>query len=121
MPDINKMIDDPAVSDPALKDNKLDLEGWSHENGEVAAQAEGIVMTEDHWKVVEFLRDYYLQHGGTTTGQDVAEALDAAFESSGGSAYLHRLFPKGPVAQGCRIGGVPMPAYTEDKSFGSAM
>lgn len=29
MPDINKMINDPAVSNPALKDNKIDLEGWS--------------------------------------------------------------------------------------------
>lgn len=46
MPDINKMINDPAVSDPALKDNKLDLENWSRKNGELAAKTEGIALTE---------------------------------------------------------------------------
>jgi TusE/DsrC/DsvC family sulfur relay protein len=121
MPDINKMINDPAVSDPAIMDNQLDLEDWSRQQGESAAREEGIVMTEEHWQVVDFLRDYYLRHGNSSNGREVAEALDAAFESRGGGAYLHGLFPKGPVAQGCRIGGVPMPSYTEDASFGSAM
>lgn len=59
MPDINKMINDPAISDPERKDHMLDLEGWSRGDGEQAAHAEGIDMTEDHWQVVEFLRDYY--------------------------------------------------------------
>lgn len=121
MPDINKMINDPSVADPALKDNKLDLEGWSREQGEKAAHAEGIAMTEAHWQVVEFLRDHYLRNGQSASGRELAEALDAAFESNGGGIYLHSLFPKGPVAQGCRIGGVPMPPYTEDAHFGSAM
>lgn len=121
MPDINKMINDPSVADPALKDNKLDLEGWSREQGETAALAEGIAMTDAHWQVVEFLRDHYLRNGLAASGRELAEALDAAFESKGGGIYLHSLFPKGPVAQGCRIGGVPMPPYTEDEHFGSAM
>jgi tRNA 2-thiouridine synthesizing protein E len=81
MPDINKMINDPAVADPALEDNKLDLEGWSREQGEKAAHAEGIVMTEAHWQVVEFLRDHYLRNGQAASGRELAEALDAAFES----------------------------------------
>lgn len=121
MPDINKMINDPEVTDPELKDNKIDLEGWSREKGEKIAREEGIAMTETHWQVVDFLRDYYLHHGKTSNGREVAKALAEAFESKGGEVYLHRLFPKGPVAQGCRIGAVPMPLYTEDDSFGSAM
>lgn len=121
MPDINKMINDPAVWDPDVKDHELDLEGWSREQGEQAARAEGIAMTDAHWQVVEFLRDYYLKHGRASSGREVAEALEAAFESSGGGAYLHSLFPRGPVAQGCRIGSVPMPPFTQDNSFGSAM
>lgn len=121
MPDINKMINDPEVSDPAAKDHKLDLEGWSREQGKQIAEEEGIDMTAVHWQVVEFLREYYLRRGKTASGREMAEALDAAFESSGGGAYLHGLFTKGPVAQGCRIGGVPVPPYTESDSFGSSM
>jgi tRNA 2-thiouridine synthesizing protein E len=121
MPDINKMINDPAVADPALADNKLDLEGWSRTQGEKTAQAEGIVMTDAHWQVVDFLREHYLRNGQAESGRALAEVLEAAFESRGGGPYLHTLFPKGPVAQGCRIGGVPMPPYTEDEHFGSAM
>jgi tRNA 2-thiouridine synthesizing protein E len=121
MPDINKMINDPAVSDPDVEDHKLDLEDWNREIGEQVARAEGIVMTDAHWKVVEFLRDHYLRHGKAASGRALGDTLEAAFESNGGGAYLHGLFPRGPVAQGCRIGRVPMPPYTEDEHFGSAM
>lgn len=121
MPDINKMISDPAISDPELKDHKLDLEGWSRDEGEKTARVEGVTMTDEHWQVVDFLRDYYLQHGRVSSGREMAEALEKAFESRGGGRYLHSLYPKGPVAQGCRIGGVPVPPYTESDSFGSAM
>ncbi len=121
MPDINKMINDPAIADPALKDHKLDLERWSRADGEKTAHTEGIDMTVEHWQVVEFLRDYHLKHGRVSSGREMADALEASFESKGGGPYLHTLFPKGPVAQGCRIGGVPVPPYTENDSFGSAM
>lgn len=121
MPDINKMINDTTVSDPERKDHKLDLEDWDRSRGEALAQTEGIRMTDEHWAVVDFLRDFYLRNGPEASGREVATALEDAFEPQGGGPYLHTLFPRGPVAQGCRIGGVPMPAYTESDSFGSAM
>ena len=121
MPDINKMINDTTVSDPERKDRKIDLEGWDRSEGEALAQVEGIRMTDAHWAVVEFLRDFYIQNGPSSSGRELATALEAAFESQGGGPYLHTLFPKGPVAQGCRIGGIPVPPYTESESFGSAM
>jgi tRNA 2-thiouridine synthesizing protein E len=33
--------------------------------------------------------------------------------------HLYMLFPGGPVAQGCRVAGLPVPAGAVDRGFGS--
>lgn len=113
------MIPDPA--DPTERNLPQEIADWSRETGERTAAEEGVDMTDTHWAVVDFLRDYYPKHGSTPSGPDVAEALDKAFAEQGGSASLHQLFPKGPVAQGSRIAGLPVPTGSVDESFGSAM
>ena len=54
-------------------------------------------------------------------GREWAELLDKTFVAQGGTASLLKHFPRGPVAQASRIGGLPVPPYTEDPSFGSTM
>lgn len=112
---------DPVTEDPIVEDHKADLEDWTRQIGEAAARAEGITMTPEHWQVVDFVREYYLQHGKVSAGRELAEALNEAFAAQGGSAYLLKQFPLGPVAQASRIAGLPVPPYTEDPSFGSTM
>ncbi len=121
MPDINKQTRNPDVTSPETIDQQHDLAGWNREIGEQVAAEEGVTMTDAHWEVVDFLRKHYLEHGPASSGRELAEALDEAFAEQGGSRYLHELFVKGPVAQGSRIGGLSVPPYTEDESFGSAM
>jgi tRNA 2-thiouridine synthesizing protein E len=121
MLDINKMVGDPATKQPEVLARKLEMEQWTRAQGEAIAAAEGIAMGEVHWQVVDFLRDYYLRCGQATSGRLLARILDEEFAARGGTAYLLTLFPKGPVAQASRIGGLPVPPYTEDRSFGSAM
>lgn len=121
MPDILKFIRDPDDSTAEKKDRKLELREWNRDIAVNVAALEGIVLTDAHWKVIEFLRGHYLEHGPAASGRELASLLDTAFADSGGSRYLRRLFPNGPVAQGCRIGGLPLPPYTEDASFGSSM
>jgi tRNA 2-thiouridine synthesizing protein E len=53
--------------------------------------------------------------------RELHDALDERFHASGGMKYLYRLFPRGPVAQGCRIAGLHSPANVVDRSFGSGM
>jgi len=48
-------------------------------------------------------------------------ALEERFAAEGGRKYLLELFPKGPVAQGCELAGLPVPAYASDGSFGAVM
>jgi tRNA 2-thiouridine synthesizing protein E len=121
MSDIRQVVTDPHASTPRKEDRMIELRGWDKEKASHAANQEGIEMDEKHWEVIAFLRNYYLDHGRANSGRELAEALDEAFAEQGGNRYLYGLFPEGPVAQGSRIAGTPIPPYTEDKSFGSAM
>ena len=51
--------------------------------------------------------------------RELHDALDEKFHRQGGIRHLYRLFPGGPVAQGCRIAGLKAPAGATDKGFGS--
>ncbi len=121
MTDINKMFDDPGTRETEVVNRKMDMESWTRQQGEAVAEEEGIRMGEMHWQVVDFLREYYLRCGQAPAGRVLAAALDEEFATHGGIFYLRTLFPKGPVAQASRIGGLPVPPYTEDRSFGSSM
>ena len=76
-------------------------------------------MTEAHWAVVDFLRDYYQSNGIPEHARQLSDALGDHFAADGGLKYLFTLFPKGPVSQGNRIAGVPVPADSANPSFGS--
>jgi tRNA 2-thiouridine synthesizing protein E len=118
MPDINKIIDNPNTSSPARVDRELDLEGWNEDQGGRIAEQEGITLTDEHLEVVHWLRRDYLEQGPAPNGRALGDRLDQRFAERGGRAYLRRLFPNGPVAQGMRIAGLPLPPHTEDEGFG---
>src|SRR6056297_3231033 len=95
----------PDPADPTAQNVSQEIADWSRETGQSIAADEGIEMTDAHWAVIDFLRDYYRKHGAGSSGPDTAQALDEAFAEQGGNAHLHQLFPDGPVAQGSRIAG----------------
>ncbi|HYA59522.1 MAG TPA: TusE/DsrC/DsvC family sulfur relay protein [Burkholderiaceae bacterium] len=75
---------------------------------EAIAAAEGVSLDEDHWAVINYLRDQYREHGHTpnfrTLLKDVSEQI-----SNCDSKRLYDLFPLGPAKQGVRIAGLPKP------------
>ncbi len=83
------------------------------------ADKEGIVLTDEHLGVIECLRDYFLEFGEAEKGRDIEEMLDEVFAGHGGRKYLWNLFPGGPVTQGMRIAGLPVPPHSGDKGFGT--
>ncbi len=81
-----------------------EFEEWSEEiAGQLAANI-GIEMTDDHWKVVRFVRDDYLAQGETPTLRRVTS------ESGFPTKELFLLFPKKPAKKMSYIAGVPKPA-----------
>ncbi|UCE89094.1 MAG: TusE/DsrC/DsvC family sulfur relay protein [Pseudomonadota bacterium] len=95
------------------------FEQWTRAAAEEIAADEGVHLAEAHWNVVEFLRDYYQSNGIPEHARQLSDALSARFAADGGLKYLYTLFPKGPVNQGNRIAGVPVPSDSADPSFGS--
>lgn len=94
--------------------------GWSLDVAAGIAAAEALEPGDGHWEAVRALQEYYARHDDLSIHtRDLHDALDERFHASGGMKYLYRLFPGGPVAQGCRIAGLEPPAGSTDKGFGS--
>ena len=92
---------------------------WNESKAEEIAKELGISLTDDHWKVIKFMRVHYENNGQLQHARELTEALNERFEEEGGSRWLYRLFPNGPVNQGSRVAGVPAPADVADPHFGS--
>jgi tRNA 2-thiouridine synthesizing protein E len=118
MSDYKSVTDNPAPPGIHPAGHEADLQGWDEEQGRRNAELEGIALGDAHWAVIHCLRDHYREHGPAENGRDVSDMLDERFADQGGRKYLRKLFPRGPVAQGMRIAGLPVPPHTEDESFG---
>jgi tRNA 2-thiouridine synthesizing protein E len=82
---------------------------YSDEAAQVIAAAEGIALTEDHLKVIAYMRDQYREHGHTPNFRnmlkDIAQDVLPGIDSKG----LYDLFPIGPAKQAAKIAGLPQP------------
>lgn len=120
MADIKQVIENPDTSSPVQADREHDLADWSHEWARKKADELGVTLTDDHWEVIDVLRDYYREHGLADDGRTLGDMLDTRFADQGGRRWLRKLFPEGPVFQGMQIAGLPVPPHTEDAGFGTA-
>lgn len=83
---------------------------WSEGLAEVIAEKEAITLTPEHWEVVRFVRDFYLEFNTSPAIRMLVKAMAKKFgEEKGNSRYLYRLFPKGPAKQATKIAGLPKP------------
>ncbi len=86
------------------------LNDWNEEVGAVLAQTENVTMTEQHWEVIHFLREYYDEFQIAPAVRVLTKAIGKKLGAEkGNSQYLYELFPYGPAKQACKIGGLPKP------------
>ena len=74
----------------------------------IIAQAEGITLTDDHWAVINYLRDQYREHGQTPNYRNMLKEITELMPQQD-SKTLFDLFPGGPAKQGVRVAGLPKP------------
>lgn len=96
------------------------FDAWTKEKAKNKAKAMGLVLTDEHWEVINFIRVLYQNVGAQMPPvHELSQTLDERFSEQGGLRYLFELFPDGPLDQGSLIAGVPVPADADDASFGS--
>ncbi len=87
-----------------------DISQWSEDLANTIAEAENIEMSDDHWEVVNFLRDYYEEYQIAPAVRVLTKAVKKSLgPDKGNSKYLYELFPYGPAKQACKIAGLPKP------------
>jgi len=83
---------------------------WTQDVAEAIAKAENLDMTESHWEVVNFLREYYEEYQIAPAVRVLTKAIGKKLgKDKGNSKYLYELFPYGPAKQACKIAGLPKP------------
>ncbi|MCE9883040.1 MAG: sulfurtransferase TusE [Enterobacterales bacterium] len=88
----------------------LNSSDWSEELVPLLAMEEGIELSEAHWEVVRFVREFYLEFNTSPAIRMLVKAMTQKYgEEKGNSRYLYRLFPKGPAKQATKLAGLPKP------------
>jgi len=73
---------------------------WNEEVAKALATTEGVnEMTDEHWKLVNYLRNYFLQFG-------VAPMIRKLCKETGYDLKkVYALFPSGPAKGACKVAG----------------
>jgi TusE/DsrC/DsvC family sulfur relay protein len=77
---------------------------WNAEVAKDFALSEDVTeLTEDHWKVINYLRSYYLEFG-------IAPMIRKLCKETGFKLNrIYELFPSGPAKGACKLAGLPKP------------
>jgi TusE/DsrC/DsvC family sulfur relay protein len=84
------------------------LDDWSEDFARVQAKIEDLELTDEHWQLIRFLRDYYAEHGVQAQVRAMIWHFTELWgPEHGNNHYLHDLFPRGgPQKQGNRLAGL---------------
>ena len=86
------------------------LEDWSEALGAELARRDGLALTPEHWEVLHFVREYYVEFKLAPPMRLLVKEIGKRLGADKGqSRYLYRLFPDGPAKQACRYAGLPKP------------
>jgi len=79
-------------------------EEWNERVALALALTEGLTeLTPDHWKVINYLRDYYKQYG-------IAPMIRKLCKETGFTLkQIYDLFPSGPAKGACKVAGLAKP------------
>ena len=83
---------------------------WSEEVAKEMAKTDNCDLTQNHWEVLNFLREYYDEYQIAPAVRVLTKAIGKKLgPDKGNSKYLYELFPYGPAKQACKYAGLPKP------------
>jgi dissimilatory sulfite reductase related protein len=77
---------------------------WNDDVAKDFMVSEGITeLTDNHWKMIHYLRNYYLQYG-------IAPMIRKLCKETGFKlSEVYEMFPSGPAKGACKLAGLPKP------------
>jgi tRNA 2-thiouridine synthesizing protein E len=86
-------------------------EDWSQDIAAELATEEKIELTDAHWSVLEFVRDYWEDHKVIPDIRHVVShmAKTQGIDKKAAKQQMFKLFPYGYVKQACKIAGMQRP------------
>lgn len=89
----------------------VDLSAWTPAVAEALAAEEGRELCEEHWEVIEVIRDFYSRYQASPAMRPLVKAVGQALgPEKGRSLHLMKLFPDSPAKVAARLAGLPKPA-----------
>ena len=86
------------------------LTEWVPGVADVMSKEDDLVLTDEHWDIINFLREYYEEYQIAPAVRVLTKAVGKRMgKDKGNSKYLYNLFPYGPGKQACRYAGLPKP------------
>jgi len=86
------------------------IQEWEEGVAEVMSKEDNLDLTDEHWDIIQFLRQYYEEYQIAPAVRVLTKAVGKKMgKEKGNSKYLYGLFPYGPAKQACRYAGLPKP------------
>jgi tRNA 2-thiouridine synthesizing protein E len=83
---------------------------WNEDLAKEMARLDNCELSDAHWEVINFLREYYDEYQIAPAVRVLTKAIGKKLgPDKGNSKYLYELFPYGPAKQACKYAGLPKP------------
>ena len=87
-----------------LNDGRLaNLGDWNKDVARQLATGDGLELDDNHWEVINTMRDYYLEYGVAPMIRKLCKATGFKLNK------IYELFPSGPAKGACKVAGLPKP------------
>lgn len=89
----------------------VEPEAWNEDIARLLAADEDLELTEAHWQVLCFMRDYWRENQVAPDVRHVTRHLVEVrgYDKKAAKQHLFTLFPYGYVRQACKIAGMQRP------------
>lgn len=86
------------------------LDDWTEEVAQQLSAQDQLDLTDAHWEIINFMRNYYAENGTAPNLRILQKLLKTELgEDKSDKKYLFDLFPYGPAKQAARYAGMPKP------------
>lgn len=85
----------------------VDVNDWTKEIAAEIFKEEDIDPTEEHWDVIDYVRDQVIEEGAEPNERGIMKAMGKKWGRKVTSKDMYQMFPGMPSKQGLKIGGLP--------------